>query len=115
MNQVVNSTSPYPAGWPHIPTTADDAQPANTGEKRNQPDDGNREHGQQKKPRTSRVEGNPSREEEDFAQMEDFIVNAIHDDRFLRLVERIGGVWQRMGFDRAVPKLFGDMPDRAGD
>lgn len=45
-------------------------------------------------------------EGEEFRQIEDFIVGAIHDDDFLRFVERIGGVWQRMGFGGVGKNFF---------
>ena len=102
--------------WPHTPTPATNTSPISAGGKGNQQRDGNRAHAQQNKPRPGQVKDNPSREEEeeDFAQIEDFIVNALHDDSFLELVKRIGGVWQKMGFDSTVPRMFTDMPDKEG-
>lgn len=81
----------------------------NTGGKRKQNDDGEGGQEQQKKPRIVLVQDESSRacEEEEFRQIEDFIVSAIHDDDFLKLVERIGCVWQRMGFDDVGVKFFG--------
>ncbi|KAG0639450.1 hypothetical protein HOY80DRAFT_1022514 [Tuber brumale] len=74
------------------------------GERADDSEDRN-EH-KQKKRQLINIDEERAREEEDFAQMEEFIINAIHDDSFIRLVERIGGIWQRMGFEKAVPKLF---------
>ncbi|RPA96668.1 hypothetical protein L873DRAFT_1206933 [Choiromyces venosus 120613-1] len=69
-------------------------------------DNEDRNEHKQKKRQLIDIDEERAREEEDFAQMEEFIINAIHDDSFVRLVERIGGIWQRMGFEKAVPKLF---------
>ncbi|KAG0130889.1 hypothetical protein HOY82DRAFT_357453 [Tuber indicum] len=69
-------------------------------------DSEDRNEHKQKKRQLINIDEERAREEEDFAQMEEFIINAIHDDSFVRLVERIGGIWQRMGFEKAVPKLF---------
>lgn len=82
----------------------------NVGGKRKQNDDEEGGHGQQKKPRIVLVQDESPRacEEEEFRQIEDFIVSAIHDDDFLKLVERIGCVWQRMGFDDVGAKFFGN-------
>lgn len=89
-------------------TTAD-AGDTNTGGKRKQ--NGDEKEGQeQKKPRVvlAQDENPHTCEEDEFRQIEDFIVNAIHDDNFLKLVERIGCVWQRMGFDDVGARFFGN-------
>lgn len=80
----------------------------NAGGKRKQNSDEEGGHGQQKKPRIIPAQDESPRacEEEEFRQIEDFIVGAIHDDDFLKLVERIGCVWQRMGFDDVGAKFF---------
>lgn len=88
-----------------IPNSGD----ANTGEKRKQI--GDKGGGQEKEKKLKVVlvqdESPNVYEEDEFRQIEDFIVNAIHDDDFLKLVERIGCVWQRMGFDDFGVHLFG--------
>lgn len=85
---------------------------SNTGEKRKQGCDKKEGQEQEKKLRVVLVQDeSPSaceEEEDEFRQIEDFIVNAIHDDDFLKLVERIGCVWQRMGFDDFGVHLFGN-------
>lgn len=89
--------------------TTPNAGDANTGEKRKQNGDKKEGQKQGKKLRVVLVQDeSPSAcEEDEFRQIEDFIVNAIHDDDFLKLVERIGCVWQRMGFDDFGVHLFG--------
>lgn len=90
-------------------TTAS-AGDTNTGGKRKQNGDEKEGQEQQKKPRVVLVQDeNPHTcGEDEFRQIEDFIVNAIHDDDFLKLVERIGCVWQRMGFDDVGVHFFGN-------
>lgn len=83
--------------------------------KRKRNDDEKEGQWQQKKPKAAPAqdENQHECEEEEFRQVEDFIVNAIHDDDFLKLVERIGCVWQRMGFDDVGANFFGArVPDR---
>lgn len=66
------------------------------------------EKGQRKKQRgVPAQDEHPRAREEEFGQIEDFIINAIYDDAFVELVERIGGIWQRMGFDDVGQNFFG--------
>lgn len=82
------------------PTSSSPRQSTGDTNKRKQNDDDKEGQDQQKKPRVVLVDESPRVcEEEEFRQIEDFIVSAIHDDDFLRLVEKIGRVWQRMGFE----------------
>lgn len=74
------------------------------GGKRKQDDDDDKDEQEQKKQRSDHLR---TQEEEEFRQVEDFIINAIHDDEFLRLLEMVGGVWQRMGFDEVRHNLSG--------
>ncbi|PWW80780.1 hypothetical protein C7212DRAFT_361295 [Tuber magnatum] len=101
----IHNHLPYSGSKSNATSTRVDAP---VGSKRGKKVDDNEdvsEH-KQKKRQLVGIDGERARGEEDFAQMEEFIINAIHDDNFVRLVERIGGIWQRMGFEKAVPKLF---------
>lgn len=92
-----------------VSTDTADTENTNAGGKRKQHDGEKEDQEQQKKQKGVPIGGqNPrAHEEEEFRQIEDFIVNAIHDDDFLKLLERIGGVWQRMGFGEVGQSFFG--------
>lgn len=103
---------PHSSSQPNVTSTRGDSL---VGSKRGRRVDDNenedRNEHMQRKRQHIHTDEELTREEEDFAQMEEFIINAIHDDSFVRLVERIGGIWQRMGFEKAVPKLFTEEKD----
>lgn len=101
----IRSHPPRSGSQPNVISTRDDALVGSKRGKRINDNEDRNEHMQRKRQHIHSCE-EQTREEEDFAQMEEFIINAIHDDSFVRLVERIGGIWQRMGFEKAVPKLF---------
>jgi len=101
----IRSHPSHSGSQPNVTSTRGDAL---VGSKRGERVDDNEDRNEhmQRKRQQIHIDEERTREEEDFAQMEEFIINAIHDDSFVRLVERIGGIWQRMGFEKAVPKLF---------
>jgi len=101
----IRSHPPHSGSQTNVISTRDHALVGSKRGKRINDNEDRNEHMQRKRQHIHSCE-EQTREEEDFAQMEEFIINAIHDDSFVRLVERIGGIWQRMGFEKAVPKLF---------